>query len=334
MIELNKEQLAALRITRFIFHVVHQGEPEPIFLDEIEIGEYESFFLERVKSILKGTAFEFNPQAGVCTLLESIRNDSSQFLELSRQLAVDFHAHGLDDKRIKKGVMILIKLSTLEKELFAIIKYEHEEVLKYSKNGSKVILESVTDTFTGSADAMQKAALIDMSEENPVVMVIDRNVRAGISGFFQGFLNVRRKKSEREKTQSLWEVVKNTSKKHIDELPREFSKEVQQRTDQFLRNQDSFDDEEFFEQVFGPYANDSIRNTYRSCLKRGELENEQFFLDKQAASAVSRKRKIKTSEGITIYFDEQAASTIQLSYGQNGEKDVIIIETERIREEL
>lgn len=44
MINLSNEQLAALRITRFIFHVVHHGEPEPIFLDEIETGEFESFF--------------------------------------------------------------------------------------------------------------------------------------------------------------------------------------------------------------------------------------------------------------------------------------------------
>lgn len=334
MIKLSNEQFAALRITRFIFHVVHHGEPEPIFLDEIEIGEYEPFFLERVKSILKGTAYEFNPQAGVCTLLEAINDDASQFIEVSRQLAVDFHAHGLDDKRIKKGVMILMKLSTLEKDLFAIIKYEHDEVLRYSNNGTKVMLERVSDTFTRSPDAMQKAALIDMSEDDPVVVVLDRNVRAGISGFFQGFLNVRRKKSEKEMTEDLWDVVKSTSNKHLDELPREFPKEVQLRTDEFMKSKDSFDGEEFFDQVFGPYANDSIRNTYRSCLQKQELENEQFSLDKEAAASVPKKRKIRTAEGITIYFDEKAASTIQLSYGQNGEKDVIIIETARIREEI
>lgn len=335
MINLSNEQLAALRITRFIFHVVHHGEPEPIFLDEIETGEFESFFLDRVKSILKGTAFEFNPQAAVCTLLENLNNDSSTFVELSRQLAVDFHAHGLDDKRIKKGVMILIKLSTLEKELFAIIKYEHDEVLRYSNDGSRVVLESVTDTFTRSPDAMQKAALIDMSEENPVVMVLDRNVRAGISGFFQGFLNVRRRKSEREVTESLWNVVKNTSNKHIDELPKDFPRDIQQRTDEILKNKDNVNNEEFFDQVFGPYANDSIKSTYRSYLQKEDLENEQFYLDREAAAVLMpKKRKIKTAEGVTIYFSEKSESTVQISYGQNGEKDVIIIETARIREEM
>lgn len=334
MIKLSNEQLAALRITRFIFHVVHHGEPEPIFLDEIETGEFETFFLERVKSILKGTDYEFNPQAGVCTLLETVCNDSSQFVELSRQLAVDFHAHGLDDKRIKKGVMIFMKLSTLEKELFAIIKYEHDEVLRYSNNGSKVMLESVTDTFTRSPDAMQKAALVDMSEENPVVMVLDRNVRAGISGFFQGFLNVRRRKSGKEMTETIWDVVKATSNKHVDELPREFTKEVQQRADEFIKSKDCFDGEAFYDQVFGPYANDSIRNTYKSCLQKEDLDNEQFYLDKEAAVSTPKKRKIKTAEGVTIYFDSSAASTVQLSYGQNGEKDVIIIETAHIREEM
>lgn len=333
MITLSNEQLASLRITKFIFHVVHHGEPEPLFFEELEIGEFEPFFLERVKSVLKGTAYEFNPQAEVCSILESIDEDPSLFLEKSRQLAVSFHSHGLDDKRIKKGVMILISLITLEKELFAIIKYEHDQVLRYRNDGAKVVLENVTDTFTQSADAMQKAALIDLSEDTPVVMVLDRNVRAGISGFFQGFLNVRRAKSEREMTETLLDVVRNTSNKHLDELPRDFSREAQARADEFLQNGEQFDDNKFFTKVFGPDANDSVRSTYRHQLEKEDLANEQFYLDKEAAATV-KKRKIKTAEGVTIYFGENAASTVQISYGQNGDKDVIIIESSRIREEM
>ena len=333
MIEFTAEQLASMRITRFIFHVVHHGEAEPEFFDEIETGEFESFFLERVKSILKGTAFEFNPQSEVCTKLEQIKTDSSLFVDLSRQLAVNFHAHGLDDKRIKRGVMILMEIKTLEKELFSIIKYEHDQVLRYQHKGTEVVLENVTDTFTRSPDAMQKAALIDMTEENPVVMVLDRNVRAGISGFFQGFLNVRRKKTEREITETIWDVVRETSNRHLDDLPKGFSKEVQQRTGEFLQNRDQFDGEELFEQVFGPHANDSIRSTYKHCLQKEDLENEQLYLDKEAAGP-PRKLKIRTAEGVTVYVDEKAVSTVQISYGQNGEKDVIIIESARVREEI
>ncbi len=333
MILLSNEQLASLRITRFIFHVVHHGEAEPLFFEEIDVGEFEPFFLERVKSILKGTAYEFNPQSDVCTILDSINDDPSLFLEQSRQLAVNLHSHGLDDKRIKKGVMILMSLVTLEKELFAIIKYEHDQVLRYKNDGAQVVLENVTDTFTQSPDAMQKAALIDMSTENPEVMVLDRNVRAGISGFFQGFLNVRRAKSEREMTETLLDVVKNTSNKHLDELPPEFTREVQNRAEELLQNGDRFDNEQFFTKVFGPDVDDSVRNTYKHYIEKEDLENEQFYLDKEAAS-VPRKRKVKTAEGVTIYFGEKAASTVQISYGQNGDKDVIIIESSRAREEL
>jgi len=163
--------------------------------------------------------------------------------------------------------------------------------------------------------------------------VLDRNVKGGISGFFQGFLNVRRKKSQKELTETIWDVVKNTSKAHLEELPPEFTKEVTERTDEFLQNNDHFDNDRFFDQVFGPYANDSIRNTYRTCLKKEDIEDEQFYLDKEASPG-PKKRKIKTAEGITLYVDERAAGTIQISYGQNGEKDVIIIESSRVREEI
>lgn len=333
MITLSNEQLASLRVKQFIFHVVHHGEPEPTFFEELEIGEFEPFFLERVKSILKGTPYEFNPQSDVCKILESVNEDSSLFLEQSRKLAVNLHSHGMDDKRIKKGVMILMSLITLDKELFAIIKYEHDQVLRYRNDGAKVVLENVADTFTQSADAMQKAALIDMSEDNPVVMVLDRNVRAGISGFFQGFLNVRRAKSERELTETLLDVVRNTSNKHLDVLPPDYTREIQARADEFMQNGGQFNDNEFFTKVFGPDADDSVRNTYKHFIEKEDLVNEQFYLDKEAAS-VAKKRKFKTAEGVTIYFGDKAASTVKISYGQNGEKDVIIIESSRVREEL
>ncbi|MDG5815664.1 nucleoid-associated protein [Chitinispirillales bacterium ANBcel5] len=333
MITLSADQLASLSITRFIFHVVHHGEDEPTFFDELEIGDFEDFFLDRARCILKGSSYEFNPQSQVREHLEAIGNESYLFVDRSRQLAVNFHSHGIDDKRIKKGVMILMELKALGKEFFAIIKYEHEQVLRYRNDGKKVMLENVMDTFTKSPDAMQKAALIDMSEETPVVMVLDRNVKDGISGFFQGFLNVRRKKNQKELTESLWNVVKDTSKKHLDELPPEFVGDVQQRTEEFVQSRDNFDDSEFFDEVFAGYANDELRDTYRSCLKNAEIEDEPFYLDKQASNG-SKKRKLKTAEGITVYFSEKALSTMQVSYGKNGEKDVLIIESERIREEM
>lgn len=333
MIELSDLQLSSMRITRFIFHVVHHGEPEPLFFDELDIGEFEQFFLERVKSILNGTDYEFNPQSGVYNTLKEIYDDESLFLERSRQLAVDFHSHGLDDKRIKKGVMILMEVKTLQKDMFAIIKYEHDQVLRYRNEGAGIVLENVTDTFTRSPDSMQKAAIIDMSDENPVVMVLDRNVRAGISGFFQGFLNVRRRKSEQEKSKMLWDVVKSTSNKHLEELPRDFSRDAVERSDQFFENNEQFNPDQYFDTVFGPQANDSIRNTYKHYIQKEDLENEQFCLDKESAS-VPRKYKVKTAEGVTIYYDQKAASSVQISYGKDGDKDVIIIESKRVREEL
>jgi hypothetical protein len=333
VIELSDLQLASLRITRFIFHVVHHGEPEPVFFDELDIEEFEPFFLDRVKSILNGTAYEFNPQAGVYTTLREISGDKTLFVDHSRQLAVNFHSHGLEDKRIKKGVMILMEVKTLQKNMFAIIKYEHDQVLRYRHDGAGIVLENVTDTFTRSPDSMQKAALIDMTEENPVVMVLDRNVRAGISGFFQGFLNVRRRKSEQEKSKALWDVIKNTTSRHLDELPRDFSKDVQTRTEEFFESNDKFNPDRYFDTVFGSDATDSVRNTYKHYLQKEDLENEQFYIDKEAAS-VPRKNKIRTAEGVTIYYDQNAASSIQISYGQDGEKDIIVIESKRVREEL
>ena len=103
MIKLSKEQLAALRITRFVFHVVHHGESEPFFLDEIDVGEFEPFFLERVKSILKGTAFEFNPRQGFVPFWRRFRMILLSFGAVEA-VGCRFHAHGLDDKRIRRGL--------------------------------------------------------------------------------------------------------------------------------------------------------------------------------------------------------------------------------------
>lgn len=117
---LTSEEIENLKIQQLIFHVVQHEDDEPILLDETPIKGFEFFFLERVRETLAGNHFEFLHGSDTLRLLKEISADHKKFVPNSKQLAINFHA--ARDGRIKPGAIILIRLTTINKELFSLLK--------------------------------------------------------------------------------------------------------------------------------------------------------------------------------------------------------------------
>lgn len=127
--QLSEDEIENLSIDKFIFHVVHHRNDEPILLDETPIGDFEDFFLERAMETLRGNRFTFADGSITRTLLKQVLDDESQFVPVSKTMAQTFHAGR--DKRIKPGVMILMTLVTGQRKLLSVLKYDHEEAVIY-----------------------------------------------------------------------------------------------------------------------------------------------------------------------------------------------------------
>jgi len=325
-LQLSKEDIENLSIDKFIFHVVHHHNDEPILLDETPIGDFEDFFLERAMETLQGNRFTFADGSITRTLLKQVLDDESQFVLVSKTLAQTFHAGR--DKRIKPGVMILMTLITGQRKLLSLLKYDHEEAVTYDiTDDAKAILKAITNSFTKSADALQKSALIEIVDDHDNIVVVDKTVRHEITDFFRGFLVCKRLFDDTQMTQAVEALVVEVVKKHQNDLPNDITQNVRDRYYDTVQKRDKFDATEFFAEFFGAHGSAAVRASFDKGLAKKGMEGEVFNFDKGAVKK-QRPQKYKTAEGVKIDVPEQASDTVKTTTTASG--TVITITTSRL----
>ena len=334
---LQAEQLEALRIDRMIFHVIGPEENELVLLEEIEPGPYADFFIDRLKSTVSGIMFDFLPNSSVLQSLNAIERETSAFVTQSKTMAEQFKiGHG---KNTSRGVFFTFVLSAGQERLFALLKYDHETVLSYTIETtgpvSRPLIEQLQDTFVQSPQALQKSALIRLTENGGEVCVKDRVAPTLVTKYFQSFLGARRRFTPEKLTASLAELTKKVAKKCSGELSSDVRKGVRQRLYDTLQTQEGFDpsnSEVFLTSVFGPLPNDSsIRKEFDRELRAARIDGESFNFDRQAVTRPA-KRRIVTAEGIEVIFDREYASNV-VRQAIAGGRERITIETGGIEED-
>lgn len=328
--QLSEEEIENLSIDKFIFHVVHHRNDEPILLDETPIGDFEDFFLERAMETLRGNRFTFADGSITKTLLKQVLDDESQFVPVSKTLAQTFHAGR--DKRIKPGVMILMTLVTGQRKLLSVLKYDHEESVTYDiTEDAKAILKAIANSFTKSADALQKSALIEIvdsdSDGDDNIVVVDKTVRHEITDFFRGFLACKRLFDDKQMTQAVEALVVDVVKKHQNDLPNDITQNVRDRYYDTVQKRDKFDAAEFFAEFFGAHGSAAVRASFDKGLAKRSMEGEVFKFDKGAVKKL-RPQKYKTAEGVKIDVPEKASDTVKTATTAAG--TVITITTSRL----
>lgn len=325
-LQFSEEEIENLSIDKFIFHVVHHRNAEPILLDETPIGDFEDFFLERAMETLQGNRFIFADGSLTRTLLKQVLDDESQFVPVSKTLAQNFHAGR--DKRIKPGVMIMMTLVTGQRKLLSVLKYDHEEAVTYDiTDDAKAILKAIANSFTKSADALQKSALIEIVDGDDKIVVVDKTVRHEITDFFRGFLACKRLFDDKQMTQAVAEVVVEVVKKHQNDLPNDITRNVRDRYYDTVQSREKFDATEFFAEFFGAYGSAAVRASFDKGLARRGMEGEVFNFDKGAVKK-QRPEKYRTAEGVRIDVPEEASDTVKTNTTAAG--TVITITTSRL----
>lgn len=312
MASLTDEQIASLKIRNFLFHVVHHGKKEPDYFDNVLLGKFESFFISRIKDTLKGNRFSFLDNSNVKKELLKWQSSEITFLELSKELALQFNEYY--DKRVTTGVLIVIELLADQKRYYSLIKYDSDEVLSFTRNGENAVLSDVLNNFTQSAKSLQKSALIDL--DSPAgegqIAVIDRQTRSSISDLFRNFLGVERTKKPDELTTALYEAAIKTVGKHRDDLPPSFTSRAGDHIKEIAEKQKEFSEEEFYVQLFGPYASDDIKSTYQKEIVKHGLSGEVFEYTPTVLHE-NKKTRYKTKEGILIMVPPGAENKFKIS---------------------
>ena len=313
---LQPEQLESLAIERMVFHVVGPGEDELILLEEIEPGPFSDFFLDRLKSSNSGIMFDFIPAGSiVLTSLLQVENDQRSFVEESKKLATQFKRH--HGGNAVKGVFFVFLLDAAGDRFYALIKYDHQTVLSYRiedrANGHYPLLQELQETFVKSPDALQKSAIVRLSDGTGQLCVKDRVSPKEVTQYFKLFLGAQRRYTPEKLTERIAEITNKVAKENISELSRETRKNLRQRLYDTIQTQAGFnpdDSEPFLTSVFGPLPEGSrIRQAFHRKLNSLHLEGEAFEFDRNAVTRPA-KRRIVTTEGIQVIFDREYEASV------------------------
>ncbi|KPB50870.1 Uncharacterized protein ALO57_02013 [Pseudomonas coronafaciens pv. oryzae] len=327
MATLTDDQIASLKISNFLFHVVHHGKGDPDYFEDVPLGKFETFFIARIKDTLRGNRFSFLDGSSVRTEIVKWQDKKTDFLNLSKVLAFQFNE--FYDKRVTLGVLIVIELWAGDKRYYSLIKYDSDEVVSFTRSGAKAVLADVVNNFTQSAKSLQKSALIDLDADagEGQVAVIDRQTRSSISDIFRKFLGVERTKKPAELTDSLHKAVIKLVTKHKDDFPSSFTYRAGDQVREIAEKQKVFNSEEFYDQFFGAYGNDEIKASYQKEINSQGLAGEVFDYVPEALPEV-KKLRYRTKEGILITVPPDANDTFKISL----DGKTITISTSKINE--
>ena len=333
MITLKKDEIKKLKINQLIFHVVqHEGE-EPTLLKQTPIAGFEGFFLERIKETLEGNSYKFTAGSKTLNLLRAISDDPDSFVPNSQELARNFHKSR--SGRIKAGAIILMQLSTGDRELFSLIKYDHEQVIAYDlEQNSRAVLKEILNSFTKSKDALQKSALIELSKtkKGGELVVIDRTVSYDITDFFKNFLEIKPSRPASELTQSVQNAVVKTAIKHKNDLPNSITSRARAKAYDAIQKLEHFNEKKFLYMLFGAYSSPEIQKTFRDLLGKEGIIGARFKFDMDAIQPPT-ETKYSTIEGVRLIIDEAASSTVDIQRGNKTKLTTITITTQQLIQE-
>lgn len=202
---LNDSQIASLSIEKLMLHVIDvekEGDERVIALDEIILNdEQKLFFLERIKSVAKGIQYEFNTASTTKSLCFSLLRNDENFTSVALALTNSFASQ--HRKRMSSGVFVTTIVQTVINDepvqLVFLAKLDHRTVYKVTVQaredgqGTQAIMEKVLNTLVEDKSAIQKSALIDVSDNFTwSVLADERQLKASgeISDYFKGFLQV------------------------------------------------------------------------------------------------------------------------------------------------
>jgi hypothetical protein len=267
---LTKLQKENITINKFIFHIISKDEDKPIYLDEALLtDEQKSFFQDRIAEVAEGTQFGFvDKENNILTNLCKNLHIDTLFIENSRIITNEFkkfHTGNMSD-----GAFIISTFDMPDKNdstisLIALIKMDNKKVLEYTYSDNadnrQVQLREISKSFIESKDAVQKVAIINVTDEFKWdILAKERGKSEGVTEYFKKFLDANEQDTPSILTRktvqeiSKWARINNDKLKEIPELndkTTDFSSYIKTRAINFLKSNDgvTFNGDNFYSHV-------------------------------------------------------------------------------------
>ncbi|MGF1476784.1 MAG: nucleoid-associated protein [Geminicoccaceae bacterium] len=281
------EDLEQLRIEQMVFHLVGPQDDHFVPLEAIDPGQFEAFFIERIRSINEGLPYRFTDASATETRLRRIADNPGQFQRESEGLAQDFQR--LHGGNAAAGAFLVFVLGAGNRQAFALLKYDDEEVLAYDIEDAgggrkRVNLEALERTFVQNREALQKSALVRLDDGGGELTVLDRRNQQKVALYFENFLAAVRVHGDAELTEKFTDVTRKTILNNRDLVPDDVYRSVTQRIHEAAAQGGSFDADEqkqFLDLVVGRQLpdDDPLVEKWEQGLRRKRIDQTPVQLE-------------------------------------------------------
>ncbi len=252
--------LSNLQIEQFVFHIIIKEEHTPRYLDDVPLTQSQSdFFKEQFRLAAKRShEYEFTDRETSLTyqmIDELVTRPIERFIPISKNLTGSFHSQHRGNVNDGIFIIALVRLPETGKLLF-LIKMDHEEVLDYElrnidHNVTTAILREVTNPIVQSKEAIQKVAIIDVSERYPWdILANDRATgsRPEVSNYFADFLQMKPMETEEKLMNKTVDATRDwagINKAELQQLPGK----IKEKAVTFMEHRPVFEADSFVEEI-------------------------------------------------------------------------------------
>ncbi|NTJ36387.1 nucleoid-associated protein [Agrobacterium rhizogenes] len=320
-----ESQLADIQIERMVFHIVGRSDSDLIKLQELKPGKFAKFFIDRIRSVNFGVPYLFKDASSTRERLNRILKDGTTFQVESEALAEEFQS--LNVGSAATGALLIFLLKVGSERLVAILKTDDETVLTYdltdeADGRKKATLDNIERTFVQNNDALQKSALIRLTEEGGSLIVLDRRNQQKVARYFENFLQATREFDDAELTTVLVDVTRKLIKANQDLVTAEVYAQATKRTFEAASaggEIDGQDQKSFLDTVLGQKlpSDHPLVAKYNAALNVARISGMPVTLTPQdVAPAVSTRYRtnrgidIRVPAGLEKLIEEQGSTII------------------------
>jgi hypothetical protein len=312
--------LGRLRIARMVFHLVGPTPDSFLALEAVEPGPHADFFLDRIRAVNAGTPYRFSDASATRERLRRIAGNPTRFQAESEALAQDFqNRHGGATAR---GAFLLFELGAGDASSFALLKHDDEQVLAYALEEGpggrmRVSLAALERTFVQNKDALQKAALVRLTETAGDLTVTDRQNPQKVARFFENFLDATRVYSDADLSRLLAEATVSTLVRNRDLVAPDVLRDVTQRTHDALAagaRLGADDQKRLLERVIDRAVEpgDPLLAKWEARLRADRIQGMPVRLD-AAGFPPPEVRRLVTENRIEVRIPREAARLVEVT---------------------
>ncbi|MNC21662.1 37-kD nucleoid-associated bacterial protein [compost metagenome] len=330
-------ETADLRITNMILHVVGGEEFTP---ESVRQVEHEEFFIARILDTDADAIYSFRETSATKAQLEKIATGAENFERGTQSLSATFSRWHVNSSR--DGALFIFELSGGDEQtkLYSMIKYDYSEAIEQAPAEDGGLLRRIVHAFVADKKAIQKSSLVRVVNgvAETLVSARDRMKKAPeIVDYFANFLDVVRSMSDQELNTKVVSLLRETLTSCKADLPESVPKAFSVAKNALAQRRE-INEDAIIDAVLLAAGNPTdekvitrLQNATRRKIRSARIENLVFPSD-QAILGRPPMRRIRTTEGVTVLYPDDAGMTVTREPKAKG-GELITIDTQAITED-